>query len=120
MLFDMWCSICDDSSMSAVHIILEFPDGRMTLYKYFLASDPDGKLQLAVAPCETVPDTYTRIARLFEKDVSRVAAVCSHLQLTEGMKSPKDWVNKIVVKLCRRDLIIMEAELQWRHLLGAE
>lgn len=105
--------------MSPVHIILEYPDGHKMLYRYF-ASDPDNKLQLSIAPCETVPDTYTSIARLFEKDVAKVAAVCSLPQLTEKMKSPKDWVNKIVVRLCTKDLIIMDAEYQWRHLLGAE
>ncbi|KAM3469992.1 hypothetical protein MY5147_006697 [Beauveria neobassiana] len=98
MLFNMWCTICEESSMSPVHIVLEYPDGHKMLYKYF-ASDPDNKLQLSISPCETVPDTYTMIARMFEKD---------------------DWVNKIIVKLCTKELVNIEAEILWRHLLGAE
>ncbi|KAM3466415.1 hypothetical protein NHJ13051_001557 [Beauveria bassiana] len=119
MLFNMWCTICEESSMSPIHIVLEYPDGHKMLYKYF-ASEPDNKLQLSISPCETVPDTYTMIARMFEKDVAKVAKVCSLPQLTERMKSPKDWVNKIIVKLCTKELVNIEAEILWRHLLGAE
>lgn len=112
MLFPMWCGRRDDSPSSTVYLVIEFPDGKRTLYTYLMEANTGG-LSVVTQDCAFLPEIWVKLGRVFEQDIDEIAATCQDLKFTSQATTPASWVDKIMKDLYANDLITFEMEGVW-------
>ncbi|KAJ6789804.1 hypothetical protein PWT90_02355 [Aphanocladium album] len=108
----MWYSRKDDPSCTCASLMIELPDGDRTVFTYAVDNDTRD-LGLSVQTGVTEQEGYLKLARIFEKDINDVVALCQSPELKFDAATPVKWVENIIQKMYWREIISIDEAHRW-------